>query len=91
MKTSKEIFIEQIDRGYEMAERCCSTSSDKKTAEMLWQNFNGQSCGAALAGSALFNELEYPKLADEICKHYNEVVAPKFEKLYRKLIGLEEA
>lgn len=89
MKTTKEIIIEQIDIGYEMAERCCVMDECEDSAEALWQNFMGQSAGAAMAGSAIFRSQNDDESANEVLNHFNEVVAPKFEKLYRKLVGLE--
>lgn len=91
MDTIKEITIKEIDCAYETLERVLSMGGMENVKEVLWQNFSGQAAGAAMTGAEIARKLGMAITTKEIYDHYNNVVAPKFEKLYKKLVGLEEA
>ena len=91
MKTIKEITIEQIDYAYETLERISHMDNMKSIHDTLWQNFSGQAAGAAITGASILREMDDNASANDVLDHYNHVVAPKFEKLYKKMAGLEEA
>lgn len=91
MDTIKEITIKEIDCAYETLERVLNMGGMESIKERLWQNFSGQATGAAMTGAEIARKLGMAITTKEIYDHYNNVVAPKFEKLYKKLVGLEEA
>ena len=91
MDTIKEITIKEINCAYETLERVLGMGGMENVKEVLWQNFSGQAAGAAMTGAEIARKLGMTITTKEIYDHYNNVVAPKFEKLYKKLVGLEEA
>lgn len=91
METIKEITIKEIDAAYETLERILDRDCMKDIREKLWQNFNGQAAGATMTGAEIARKMGDEATAKEIYDYYNNVVALKFGKLYRKIVGLEEA
>lgn len=91
METIKEITIKEIDSAYETLERVLGMGGMESIEERLWQNFSGQAVGATTTGAEILRKMGDEASAKEVYAHYNDVVAPKFEKLYRKIVGLEEA
>lgn len=91
METIKEITIKEINSAYETLERVLGMGGMENFEERLWQNFSGQAAGATMTGAEIARKIGDEATAKEIYNHYNDVVAPKFEKLYRKMLGLEEA
>lgn len=91
METIKEITIKEINSAYETLERVLGMGGMENSKEVLWQNFSGQAAGATMTGAEIARKMGDEASAKEIYNHYNDVVAPKFEKLYRKIVGLEEA
>lgn len=91
METIKEITIKEINSAYETLERVLGMGGMESGKEALWQNFSGQAAGATMTGAEIARKMGDEATAKEIYNHYNDVVAPKFEKLYRKMLGLEEA
>lgn len=91
METIKEITIKEIDSAYETLERVLGMGGMESIEERLWQNFSGQAAGATMTGAEIARKMGDEATTKEIYNHYNDVVAPKFEKLYRKIVGLEEA
>lgn len=91
METIKEITIKEIDAAYETLERVLSHDCMIGIEERLWQNFSGQAAGATMTGAEIARKMGDEATTKEIYDHYNNVVAPKFEKLYKKLVGQEEA
>lgn len=89
MKTIKEITIKEIDAAYETLERVLGHEGMENIKEALWQNFSGQAAGATMTGAEIARKMGDEITTKEIYDHYNNVVAPKFEKLYKKLVGLE--
>ena len=86
----KEITIKEIDSAYETLERALGMGGMESIKEVLWQNFSGQAAGATMAGAEIARKLGDEATTKEIYDHYNNVVAPKFEKLYKKLVGQKE-
>lgn len=92
METSiKEITIKEIDSAYETLEHVLSRDGVESIKEVLWQNFSGQAAGATMTGAEILRKMGDEATAKEIYDYYNNVVALKFGKLYRKITGLEEA
>lgn len=91
METIKEITIKEIDAVYETLERILDRDCMKDIREKLWQNFNGQAAGVTMTGAEIARKMGDEATAKEIYDYYNNVVALKFGKLYRKIVGLEEA
>lgn len=91
MKTIKEITIKEIDAAYETLERILGHEGMENIKEALWQNFSGQAAGATMTGAEIARKMGDEATAKEIYDYHSNVVAPKFEKLYRKIVGLEEA
>lgn len=91
METIKEIAIKEIDAAYETLERVLARDGMESIKEALWQNFNGQVAGATMTGAEIARKMGDEATAKEIYSYYSDVVAPKFEKLYRKIMGLKEA
>ena len=91
METIKEITIKEIDAAYETLERVIGRDCMKGTEERLWQNFSGQAAGATMTGTEILRKMGDEASIKEVCDHYSNVIVPKFEKLYHKIIGLEEA
>lgn len=89
--TIKEITIKEIDSAYETLERVLSRDGMESIKEVLWQNFSGQAAGATMTGAEIARKMGNEATAKEIYDYYNNVVALKFGKLYRKITGLEEA
>lgn len=89
MKTIKEITIKEINSAYETLERVLGHEGMENIKEALWQNFSGQAAGATMTGAEIARKMGDETTTKEIYDHYNNVVAPKFEKLYKKLVGLE--
>ena len=87
----KAITIKEIDSAYETLECVLSRDGMESIKEVLWQNFSGQAAGATMTGAEIARKMGDEATTKEIYDHYNNVVAPKFEKLYKKLVGLEEA
>lgn len=91
METSiKEITIKEIDSAYETLERVLSGDGMESIKEVLWQNFSGQAAGATMTGAEILRKMGNEAAAKEIYDYYNDVVGPKFEKLYRKIMNKEE-
>lgn len=86
----KEITIKEIDSAYETLERALGMGGMESIKEVLWQNFSGQAAGATMTGAEIARKLGDEATTKEIYDHYNNVVAPKFEKLYKKLVGQKE-
>lgn len=82
----KEITIKEIDAAYETLERVLGMKSVK---EVLWQNFSGQAAGATMTGAEILRKMGDEASAKEIYNYYCDVVGPKFEKLYRKILNME--
>lgn len=91
METIKEITIKEIDAAYETLERVLGMGGMESIKERLWQNFSGQAAGATMTGAEILRKMGDEASTKEVYDYYNDVVAPKFEKLYRKIVGLEEA
>lgn len=91
METIKEITIKKIDAAYETLERILDRDCMKDIKEKLWQNFSGQAAGATMTGAEIARKMGDKATAKEIYSYYSDVVALKFGKLYRKIVGLEEA
>lgn len=91
METIKEITIKEIDATYETLERVLARDGMESIKEALWQNFSGQATGATMTGAEIARKMGDEATAKEIYDYHSNVVAPKFEKLYRKIIGLGEA
>lgn len=91
MKTIKEITIKEIDAAYETLERVLGHEGMENIKEALWQNFCGQAAGATMTGAEIARKMGDEATAKEIYDYYSTVVALKFGKLYREIIGLEEA
>lgn len=91
METIKEITIKEIDAAYETLERVLGMGGMESIEERLWQNFSGQAAGATITGAEILRKMGDEASTKEVYDYYNDVVAPKFEKLYRKIVGLEEA
>lgn len=91
MKTIKEITIKEIDAAYETLERVLGHEGMENIKEALWQNFSGQAAGATMTGAEIARKMGDEATAKEIYDYYSTVVALKFGKLYREIIGLEEA
>lgn len=88
----KEITIKEINSAYETLDRVLGMSSSMESyKEVLWQNFSGQAAGATMTGAEILRKMGDEASVKEVCDYYNDVIAPKFEKLYRKIVGLEEA
>lgn len=85
METIKEVTIKEIDSAYETLERVLGMNGMENVKEVLWQNFNGQAAGATMTGAEIARKLGDEATTKEIYDHYNNMVAPKFEKLYKKL------
>ena len=85
----KEITIKEIDAAYETLERVLGMNGMESVKEVLWQNFNGQASGATMTGAEILRKMGDEVSAKEIYDYYNDVVALKFGKLYRKITGLE--
>ena len=85
----KEITIKEIDAAYETLERVLGMNGMENVKEVLWQNFNGQASGATMTGAEILRKMGDEVSAKEIYDYYNDVVALKFGKLYRKITGLE--
>lgn len=86
----KEITIKEIDAAYETLERVLGMNGMESVKDVLWQNFSGQAAGATMTGAEIARKMGDEASAKEIYDHYNNVVSPKFEKLYRKILGMEE-
>ena len=91
METIKEITIKEIGSAYETLERVLGMGGMESIEERLWQNFSGQAAGATMTGAEILRKMSDEASTKEVYDYYNDVVAPKFEKLYRKIVGLEEA
>lgn len=91
METIKEITIKEINSAYETLERVLGMGGMESIEERLWQNFSGQAAGATMTGAEILRKMGDEASTKEVYDYYNDVVAPKFEKLYRKIVGLEEA
>lgn len=91
METIKEITIKEIDAAYETLERVLGHEGMESIKEALWQNFSGQAAGATMTGAEIARKMGDEATVREIYDYYNNVVALKFGKLYRKITGLEEA
>ena len=91
METIKEITIKEIDAAYETLERVLARDGMGSFKEALWQNFSGQAAGATMTGAEIALKMGDEATAKEIYSYYSDVVALKFEKLYRKIMGLKEA
>lgn len=91
METIKEITIKEIDSAYETLERVLAQDGMESIKEALWQNFSGQAAGATMTGAEIARKMGDEAIAKEIYGYHSNVVALKFEKLYRKIMGLEEA
>ena len=91
METIKEITIKEIDVAYETLERVLARDGMESLKEALWQNFSGQATGSSVTGAEIARKIGDEATAKEIYDYYSNVVAPKFEKLYRKIMGLKEA
>lgn len=91
METIKEITIKEIDAAYETLERVLGHEGMESIKEALWQNFSGQAAGATMTGAEIARKMGDEATAKEIYDYHRNVVAPKFEKLYREIVGLEEA
>lgn len=91
METIKEITIKEINSAYETLERVLARDGMESIKEALWQNFIGQAAGATMAGAEIARKMGDEATAKEIYDYHSNVVVPKFEKLYRKIVGLEEA
>ena len=89
--TIKEITIKEIDAAYETLERVLNMGGMESIKEILWQNFSGQAAGATMGGAEIARKLGDETTTKEIYDHYNDVVAPKFKKLYRKIVGVGKA
>lgn len=89
--TIKEITIKEIDAAYETLERVLDMDCMESIKDVLWQNFSGQASGATMVGAEIARKLGDETTTKEIYDHYNDVVAPKFEKLYRKIVGVGKA
>ncbi len=85
----KEITIKEIDAAYETLERVLGMNGMENVKEVLWQNFNGQASGATMTGAEILRKMGDEVSAKEIYDYYDDVVALKFGKLYRKITGLE--
>lgn len=85
METIKEVTIKEIDSAYETLERVLGMNGMENVKKVLWQNFSGQAAGATMTGAEIARKLGDEATTKEIYDHYNNVVAPKFEKLYKKL------
>lgn len=85
----KEITIKEIDAAYETLERVLGMNGMESVKEVLWQNFSGQATGATMTGAEILRKMGDEVSAKEIYDYYNDVVALKFGKLYRKITGLE--
>lgn len=90
METIKEITIKEIDSAYETLERVLGMDGMENVKEVLWQNFSGQAAGATMTGAEIARKLGDETTTKEIYDHYNNVVAPKFEKLLRKIVDKKE-
>ena len=86
----KEITIKEIDAAYETLERALGMDGMESIKEILWQNFNGQAAGAAMTGTEILRKMGDKATAKEIYSYYNDIVALKFKKLYRKIMNIEE-
>lgn len=91
METIKEITIKEINSAYKTLERVLGMGGMESIKERLWQNFSGQAAGATMTGAEILRKMGDEASTKEVYDYYNDVVAPKFEKLYRKIVGLEEA
>lgn len=89
--TIKEITIKVIDSAYETLERVLSMGGMESFKEALLQNFSGQAAGATMTGAEIARKLGDEATTKEIYDHYDNVVAPKFEKLYRRITGVGKA
>jgi len=87
----KEITIKEINSAYETLDRVLGRGGMESYKEVLWQNFSGQATGATMTGAEILRKMGDEASVKEVCDYYNDVIAPKFEKLYRKIVGLEEA
>lgn len=85
METIKEVTIKEIDSAYETLERVLGMNGMENVKEVLWQNFSGQAAGATMTGAEIARKLGDEATTKEIYDHYNNVVAPKFKKLYKEL------
>lgn len=85
METIKEVTIKEINAAYETLERVLPQDCMKGIEKLLWQNFSGQAAGATMTGAEIARKMGDEATMKEIYDHYNKVVAPKFEKLYKKL------
>ena len=90
METIKKITIKEIDAAYEILERVLARDGMESFKEALWQNFSGQATGATMTGAEIARKMGDEASTKEVYDHYNNVVAPKFEKLYRKIMNIEE-
>lgn len=90
MDTIKEITIKEIDCAYETLERVLGMGGMESIKEVLWQSFNGQASGATMTGAEILRKMGDEATAKEIYDYYDNVVALKFGKLYRKITGLKE-
>ena len=91
METIKKITIKEINAAYETLERILDRDCMKDIKEKLWQNFSGQAAGATMTGAEIARKMGDEATAKEIYDYHSNVVALKFGKLYRKIVGLEEA
>ena len=91
METIKEITIKEINSAYETLERVLRRDGMESIKEALWQNFSGQAAGATMTGAEIARKMGDEATAKEIYSYYSDVVVLKFGKLYRKIVGLEEA
>lgn len=87
--TIKEIIIKEIDAAYETLEHVLGMDGMESAKERLWQNFSGQAAGATMTGAEILRKMGDEASAKEIYNYYSDVVALKFGKLYRKIVGME--
>ena len=90
METIKEITIKEINSAYETLERVLRREGMESIKEALWQNFSGQAAGATMTGAEILRKMGNEAAAKEIYDYYNDVVGPKFEELYRKIMNKKE-
>lgn len=88
--TIKEITIKEIDSAYETLERVLGLDGMESIKEALFQNFSGRAAGATMTGAEILRKMGDEASTKEVYDHYNNVIAPKFEKLYRKIMNIEE-
>ena len=86
----KEITIKEIDCAYETLERVLNMGGMESIKERLWQNFSGQATGATMTGAEILRKMGNEASAKEIYNYYRDVVGPKFEKLFDKILNKKE-